>query len=147
MSAAHGRLAVEVQGNVRIVATPAKFGGQAAAWLVREARAAALAGQTVVVDMSATIRVEADGLGGLLEARRLLQADGLWIWLTGMSNPVRRVLQFSAMADLFRIAATSAEAVHYTTAAMAHSNRSGGPPRLGLHVGPTIVPSRIARAG
>jgi N-acetylglucosaminyldiphosphoundecaprenol N-acetyl-beta-D-mannosaminyltransferase len=107
---------VDVQGTVRVVATPAKLSGDVSSWLAREAKAAVAASQTMVVDMSATIRVEADGLGGLLEARRLLLGAGLWIWLAGMSNPVRRVLQFSAMADLFRIAATPAEAIHFTTA-------------------------------
>ena len=111
-----GSLQVDVQGTIRVVATPAKLSGDVSLWLVREARAAVLASQTLVVDMSATIRAEADGLGGLLEARRLLLGAGLWIWLAGMSNPVRRVLQFSAMADLFRIAATPAEAVHFTIA-------------------------------
>jgi N-acetylglucosaminyldiphosphoundecaprenol N-acetyl-beta-D-mannosaminyltransferase len=111
-----GGLQVDVQGSIRVVSTPAKLSGDVSTWIVREAKASVAAGQTMVVDMSATIRAEADGLGGLLEARRLLLAEGLWIWLAGMSNPVRRVLQFSAMADLFRIAATSAEAIHFTTA-------------------------------
>jgi len=111
-----GALEVKVQGTIRLVATPARLSGHVSAWLAREAKMAAAAGQTMVVDMSATIRAEADGLGGLLEARRVLLAEGLWIWLAGMSNPVRRVLQFSAMADLFRIAATPAEAIHFTTA-------------------------------
>jgi N-acetylglucosaminyldiphosphoundecaprenol N-acetyl-beta-D-mannosaminyltransferase len=113
----HGRLKVEVQGSVRIIATPAKLSGDVCSWLTREAKAATVAGQSMVVDMSATVRVEADGLGGLLEARRILLAGGLWIWLAGMSNPVRRVLQFSAMSDLFRIAATSAEAIDFTVVA------------------------------
>ncbi len=116
-----GRLNVEVQGAVRVIVTPAKLSGDVCDWLAREAKSAVTAGQTMVVDMSATIRVEADGLGGLLEARRILLAEGLWIWLAGMSNPVRRVLQFSAMADLFRIAATPAEAIHFTEAAAAGS--------------------------
>jgi N-acetylglucosaminyldiphosphoundecaprenol N-acetyl-beta-D-mannosaminyltransferase len=111
-----GGLQVNVQGTIRLVATPAKLSGDVSTWLVREAKASVAAGQTMVVDMSATIRAEADGLGGLLEARRLLLAEGLWIWLAGMSNPVRRVLQFSAMADLFRIASTPAEAIHFTMA-------------------------------
>ena len=109
-----GRLKAEVHGTIRVVATPAKLSGPACAWLAHEAKAAVAAGQTMVVDMSATVRVEADGLGGLLEARRILLAEGLWIWLAGMSNPVRRVLQFSAMSDLFRIAVTAAEAMHFT---------------------------------
>ncbi len=118
-----GRLNVRVQGSIRIISTPARLSGGACAWLAREAKSAVVAGQTMVVDMSATIRVEADGLGGLLEARRILLADGLWIWLAGMSNPVRRVLQFSAISDLFRIAATTAEAIHFTTAASSPAAR------------------------
>jgi N-acetylglucosaminyldiphosphoundecaprenol N-acetyl-beta-D-mannosaminyltransferase len=120
-----GRLNVEVQGAIRVIVTPAKLSGEACAWLAREARAAVVAGQVMVIDMSATIRVEADGLGGLLEARRILLGGGLWIWLAGMSNPVRRVLQFSAMADLFRIAATPAEAIRFTSVASVSVSRAG----------------------
>lgn len=120
----HGRLNVQVQGSIRVIATPAKLSGQVCGWLAREAKSAVVAGQTMVVDMSATVRVEADGLGGLLEARRILLSEGLWICLAGMSNPVRRVLQFSAVSDLFRIAATPAEAIHFTISA--HSPMSRG---------------------
>ncbi len=118
-----GRLDVEVHGAVRVIATPARLSGDVTAWLAREAKSAVLSGQNMVIDMSSTVRVEADGLGGLLEARRILLAGGLWIWLAGMSNPVKRVLQFSAMADLFRIAATSAEAIHFTTVARNPASR------------------------
>ncbi len=140
-----GSLRVDVQGSVRLVATPAKLSGDVSAWLIREAKAAVAAGQTMVVDMSLTIRAEADGLGGLLEARRLLLADGLWIWLAGMSNPVRRVLQFSAMADLFRIASTPAEAIHFTTAsASSMSIRSKTQPTSRAHAAVATQP--VARA-
>ena len=109
--------AVDVRHGVRVFATPGKMGGRAAAILVNEAREAAKVGDTLVIDMSATLRVEAEGLGGLLEARRVMLDEGLWIWLTAMSNPVRRVLQFSAMADLFRIALTPAAAIQATRTA------------------------------
>ncbi len=115
----HGRLEVSYEGSARIVCTPARLSGDVSRWLARHARESADAGQTMVIDMSATVRVEADGLGGLLEARRILLAVGLSLWLSGMSNPVRRVLQFSAMADLFRIAVTTPEAIRYAAAAMA----------------------------
>ena len=121
----HGRLEVSYEGTVRVVRTPARMSGDVTRWLAREATEAAEAGQTMVLDMSATVRVEADGLGGLLEARRILLAQGLWIWLSGMSNPVRRVLQFSAVSDLFRIAPTPAEAVRFSAAAMASTRRPG----------------------
>jgi N-acetylglucosaminyldiphosphoundecaprenol N-acetyl-beta-D-mannosaminyltransferase len=109
--------AVDVRMGVRVFKTPGKMGGRAAAVLVQEAKSAAKAGETLVVDLSATLRVEAEGIGGLLEARRLLLDEGLWIWLTAMSNPVRRVLQFSAVADLFRVAQTPAAAIQFTRSA------------------------------
>ncbi len=144
----HGRLKVQVEGTVRVIATPAKLSGDVCSWLAREAKQAVTAGQTMVVDMSATVRVEADGLGGLLEARRILLAEGLWIWLAGMSNPVRRVLQFSAMSDLFRIAATPAEAVHFTIAAQSPASRMNESSHDGLVRGMSVVNTNtsIARA-
>ena len=141
-----GQLRVEVQGTIRVVSTPAKLSGEISAWLAREARSAALAGQTMVVDMSATIRAEADGLGGLLEARRVLLAEGLWIWLAGMSNPVRRVLQFSAMADLFRIAATPAEAIHFTTASASSISMRNATSHLPAVRAQSAVSQPVARA-
>ena len=142
----HGRLRVEVEGSVRVIATPAKLSGDVCGWLAREARSAVLAGQTMVVDMSVTVRVEADGLGGLLEARRILLNEGLWIWLAGMSNPVRRVLQFSAMSDLFRIATTPAEAIRFTAAAQSASPHVKEPiAAMGVR-GQSVGNSSIARA-
>ena len=119
----HGSLRVEVQGSVRLVKTPARLSGEASVWLALEAREAVAAGQCLVFDLADTVRVEADGLGGLLEARRIILAGGRTIWLAAMSNPVRRVLQFSAMADLFRIAATTGEAIRYSAAMSAGSER------------------------
>jgi N-acetylglucosaminyldiphosphoundecaprenol N-acetyl-beta-D-mannosaminyltransferase len=141
----HGGLQVEVQQDVRVVATPARLSGNVCAWLAREATAAAAAGQSMVLDMSATIRVEADGLGGLLEARRILLAEGLWIWLTAMSNPVRRVLQFSAMADLFRLALTPADAIRLTTAASRQSSR-GGEQMVPARMKSSTVQTNVAKA-
>ena len=119
----HGRLEVSYEGAVRVVRTPARLSGEVTRALAKEAREAGEAGQTIVLDLSATVRIEADGLGGLLEARRILLARGVWMWLSGMSNPVRRVLQFSAVSDLFRIANTPAEAVRYSAAALLSSRR------------------------
>ena len=142
----YGRLRVEVEGSVRVISTPAKLSGDVCGWLAREAKSAVLAGQTMVVDMSATVRVEADGLGGLLEARRILLNDGLWIWLAGMSNPVRRVLQFSAMSDLFRIATTPSEAIRFTVAAQSAAPHINEPlPAMSVRQ-QSVGKSSIARA-
>ena len=136
-----GPVRVDVQDSFRTVATPATLCGDCCAWITREARAAASAGQTLIIDLSATTRVEADGLGCLLEARRILLGDDLWIWLAGMSNPVRRVLQFASLADLFRLAVTSAEAIRFTAAARPHVS-----PKAPLSV-PQVVPEARRNSG
>ena len=105
--------------GVRVFAAPGKLGNRAAVLVRDEARQAASAGESLVIDMSATLRVEAEGLGGLLEARRLMLERGLWIWLAAMSNPVRRVLQFSSVTDLFRIAQAPEDAIRCSRAAFA----------------------------
>jgi N-acetylglucosaminyldiphosphoundecaprenol N-acetyl-beta-D-mannosaminyltransferase len=109
--------ALDQRNGVRVFVTPGKIAGRAAGILLEEAKAAAAAGDSLVIDMSATLRIEAEGIGGLLHARRVMLDAGLWIWLTGISNPVRRVLQFSAVADLFRVAQTAAAAIQFTQAA------------------------------
>ncbi len=106
--------AVHVRTGFRVFATPGKLGARAAALLVEEAKSAAGFGETLVIDMTATLRVEAEGIGGLLEARRTMLEQGNWIWLVSMSNPVRRFLQFSAVVDLFRMAPTPAAAIQAT---------------------------------
>ena len=135
-----GPVQVDVQETFRTVMIPATLCGDSCAWITREARAAASAGQTLIVDLSATLRVEADGLGCLLEARRIMLAEDLWIWLAGMSNPVRRVLQFASLADLFRLSVTPAEAMRFTAV-----NRSVAP-TVSLSV-PQVAPEARRTSG
>ena len=103
--------AVESVQGARVFATPGKMGDRVSALLLHEAKIAAAAGETLIVDMSATLRIEAEGIGGLLDARRVLLAAGLSTWLAGVSGSVGRVLQSSAVADLFGIAPTPMAAI------------------------------------
>lgn len=112
-SANEGRLSVAIDGALRIIETPQTLSGDVCASMKRQAELAAKAEQSLIIDMTLTTRVEADGIGCLLEARRLVQGAGQKIWLASMSNPVRRVLQFSAVADLFRMATTVADAIRF----------------------------------
>ena len=145
-----GQIQVDVQGTFRTVATPANLCGDCCRSIIREARAAASAGQTLILDMSATSRVEADGLGCLLEARRVLLTESLWIWLAGMSNPVRRVLQFASLADLFRLAVTVEEAIRFTAVTWSRAalavESSGGQSALESRKNSAIHVSSVARA-
>ena len=109
--------AVDVRVGFRVFTGPGKMGDRAAALLIEQAKAAAEGNETLIVDLSATLRIEAEGLGGLLEARRLMHDAGSLLWLTAMSAPVRRVLQFSSVADLFRVAVSPGAAIQLTRAA------------------------------
>ena len=106
-----GRLRVRDVGAVRVVSTPATLSGEHCAGLVREAHGAIDTDRGLVIDMSATTRVEADGLGCLLQARRVMLTMQSQFWLAEISRPVQRVLQFSAMLDLFQIATSTSAAV------------------------------------
>jgi N-acetylglucosaminyldiphosphoundecaprenol N-acetyl-beta-D-mannosaminyltransferase len=114
-----GKLRVPVLGGVRVTTAPEALSGDMCAALTTEAAAAVKETQMLVIDISGTTRIEADGLGCLLEVRRVMMASGMQVWLAGMSNPVKRVLQFSAMLDLFLLAPTLADAVRL--ASVGHS--------------------------
>ena len=116
-------LRVLVRNGVRVVSTPETLTGDICPMLTREAKVAAAAAQMMIIDMSATTRIEADGMGCLLESRRVVLAEGLWIWLTGTTASVRRVLQFSALLDLFRLAETPVEAIRFATEGYTESER------------------------
>ncbi len=93
--------------------------------LVHEARNAAEQGQMVVMDLSRTQRIEADGVGCMLEARRILLGAGGVFWISGVSQPVRRVLQSASLLDLLRVAATPAEAIRLTGLSLPESRERG----------------------
>ena len=84
-------------------------------WITREVRDAISGRQNVLVNMHEVLRVDPDGLGCLMEARRLLHAQGLTLWLTELSPAVLRVLEYSALKGLFLIAETTREAARMST--------------------------------
>ena len=116
-------LAVEVEGNDRVVHIPEILTGEDCVWLIVTARAAARLGQTLILDMSATSRLEADGLGSMIEARRLMMVANCAIWLTGVAPAVQNVLEASSLDSLFRSAATPAEAIQSAHQALPHPDR------------------------
>ena len=106
-------LTMEMRGGVRVVKTPSTLTGAHCTGLMEEAHAAAAAAQEMVIDMSGTTRVEADGLGCLLHARRVVLAAAGTLCLAGVSRPVRRVLRVSAIYDLFGAATLTAKNVRF----------------------------------
>lgn len=98
-------------GGALVLRMPEKLTGAQCRQLVHEARNAAEEGRVLVMDLTMTQRIEADGVGCMLEIRRVMLAARQAFWLAGVSQPVRRVLQSSSLLDLLRVAATPEEAV------------------------------------
>jgi N-acetylglucosaminyldiphosphoundecaprenol N-acetyl-beta-D-mannosaminyltransferase len=104
-------LEVSVQGNTRIVHLPGALSGADCAEVERQAEVAIRMNERLVFDMALTERIEADGVGCLLEARRRMIATGLPFWLAGVAEPVRRVLHTSSLIQHMKVAQTTREAV------------------------------------
>ena len=105
-----GVVAEEVEDGL-VLRMPEKLTSVQCRRLVHDAHNAAEGGRTLVLDLSQTQRIEADGVGCMLEARRIMLGAGGAFWLSGVSLPVRRVLQSASLLDLLRVAATPAEAI------------------------------------
>jgi N-acetylglucosaminyldiphosphoundecaprenol N-acetyl-beta-D-mannosaminyltransferase len=104
-------LEVSVQGNTRIVHLPGTLSGADCAEVELQAEVAVRLNERLVFDMALTERIEADGVGCLLEARRRMIAAGLPFWLAGVAEPVRRVLHTSSLIQHMKVAQTTRDAV------------------------------------
>lgn len=102
---------VSIEQGTRVVHLPVVLAGPDCGAVIREVRDAAEKDERVVLDMVLTERVEADGVGCLLEARRIMSSAGLPFWLGSVASPVRRVLNSSALVQHIRMAATTPEAI------------------------------------
>jgi N-acetylglucosaminyldiphosphoundecaprenol N-acetyl-beta-D-mannosaminyltransferase len=117
-------LEVSVEDNTRILRMPEVLSGHDCIAVTREASVAVERRQILVFDMVLTGRIEADGLGCLLEARRMMAAARLPSWTTGVAEPVRRVVESAGLVELVRVAATVPEAVHLSTRPAGERRRS-----------------------
>jgi len=104
-------LEVSLQGRTRLVRLPGTLSGPDCRIVESQAELAAEVGEHLVLDMTLTERVEADGVGCLLEARRTMIAAGRPLWMAGVTDPVRRVLQSASLVQHMRMAPTVREAV------------------------------------
>ncbi|MHB1699756.1 MAG: WecB/TagA/CpsF family glycosyltransferase [Acidobacteriaceae bacterium] len=112
-----GLLFVRELPGARFLTAPTDVQGSLCAAIIQEAVMASRQRQIVVVDFSATRRVEADALGALLVARRTLLAAGQRLCLVGMNSTIRRVIQFSELGHL--LVAASPEVMNCTSADIA----------------------------
>ncbi len=108
-----GETVTSVHGSTRVVSLPASLCEDRCKELEREVETTVKLRQSLVVDLSRTTRVEADGLGSLLEARRNLRSAGKTIWVTGMNKPVRRLFEYAAIKEMIPAATTPLAAVRF----------------------------------
>jgi N-acetylglucosaminyldiphosphoundecaprenol N-acetyl-beta-D-mannosaminyltransferase len=114
-----------VEGNVNdaIIRTPEILTGKECASLLAAVREAAQNGQTLILDLERTSRIEADGIGCLIEVRRIMMVAHREMWLTAISQPVQAVLKTSALSEMFRTAATPADALRLSKMGLPHPDR------------------------
>jgi N-acetylglucosaminyldiphosphoundecaprenol N-acetyl-beta-D-mannosaminyltransferase len=105
-----GELEVRCGATSREVILPLRLAGSVCHALKKEVHLAMFARQHLMVNMRDVQRVDADGLGCLMEARRLLDAQGLSLWLTELPPKVMRVMEYSAVRGLFQTAETTRDA-------------------------------------
>ena len=110
-----GGLQVHSCEATREIVLPARLSGQVCQRLAAEVREAIGCEQNLLVNMRHVHRIDPDGLGCLMEARRVLHGYGLTLWLAEMSSAVSRVMEYSAVKGLFLIAETTREAVRLST--------------------------------
>ncbi len=108
-------LLVRSAEGTREIVLPTRLSGNVCHAVKREMREAIAEGQNLLLNMREVLRVDADGLGCLMEVRRLLHVHGLTLWLTETSAAVCRVMEYSAVKGLFLFADTSKEAARMST--------------------------------
>jgi N-acetylglucosaminyldiphosphoundecaprenol N-acetyl-beta-D-mannosaminyltransferase len=108
-----GETVTSVHGSTRVVSLPASLCEDRCKELEREVETTVKLRQSLVVDLSRTTRVEADGLGSLLEARRIVRSAGKTMWVTGMNRSVRRLFEYAAIKEMIPAATTALQAVRF----------------------------------
>jgi N-acetylglucosaminyldiphosphoundecaprenol N-acetyl-beta-D-mannosaminyltransferase len=102
---------VSVQGRTRIIHLPGTLTGPDCREVEQQAALAVERNEHLVLDITLTERVEADGVGCLLKARRTMVVAGRPMWMAAVTDPVRRVLQSASLVQHMRMAPTLREAV------------------------------------
>jgi len=120
-------LAVKTEGSNHLVRTPEILTGADCATIIAAAHSSAKQGQMLILDMALTNRIEADGIGCMIEARRIMMVEQLPVWLTSVSQPVRRVLEAAGLYEMFRTALTPEDAVYLFKLGLQHPERRKRP--------------------
>ena len=102
---------VSFEDGVRVIHMASALTAPACDEMMEEIHSAIYLGQRVVLDMTLTQRLEADGVGALLEARRNMIAAHLPLWMGNVSAPVRKVLEAGGLVQHLRLAPTVLDAV------------------------------------
>lgn len=106
------QLAVETVGNVAVVTIPVEdLDGTNAEEFKRDLAPVLATHSNLVLDVSRLRFVDSAGLGSVISCLRKLNAKGGDLKLSGMSTPVRGVIELVRMHRVFDILPTKEEAV------------------------------------
>lgn len=106
------QLAVETVGNVAVVTIPVEdLDGTNAEEFKRDVAPVLATHSNLVLDVSRLRFVDSAGLGSVISCLRKLNAKGGDLKLSGMSTPVRGVIELVRMHRVFDILPTKEEAV------------------------------------
>lgn len=120
------QLAVETIGNVTVVTIPVEdLDGTNAEEFKRDIAPVLATHSNLVLDVSRLRFVDSAGLGSVISCLRKLNAKGGDLKLSGMSTPVRGVIELVRMHRVFDILPTKEEAVRaFASAPAAAGDRS-----------------------
>ena len=120
------QLAVETVGNVAVVTIPVEdLDGTNAEEFKRDLAPVLATHSNLVLDVSRLRFVDSAGLGSVISCLRKLNAKGGDLKLSGMSTPVRGVIELVRMHRVFDILPTKEEAVRaFASAPAAAGDRS-----------------------
>jgi N-acetylglucosaminyldiphosphoundecaprenol N-acetyl-beta-D-mannosaminyltransferase len=95
-----GEISTYFRDNTCILGTPASLDGDSCQELIKKIETAIGAGISPIVDLSATRHLGAQGLGALLEVRRVIRVYGKPVLFTGMDRSIQRVCRLASIQDM-----------------------------------------------
>jgi N-acetylglucosaminyldiphosphoundecaprenol N-acetyl-beta-D-mannosaminyltransferase len=106
-----GKITTESVDLADIVRIEGNFTGSLISRFESHVRGAIISGAHIVLDMSHTAYIGADGLGSLIYIMNLARCYKRELWLAGVETPLLRVIKASQLSPSFRLAHSVAEAL------------------------------------
>jgi N-acetylglucosaminyldiphosphoundecaprenol N-acetyl-beta-D-mannosaminyltransferase len=106
-----GQITTETTGHARVLRIHGNLAGSMLTQFESDVRSTILSGLHVVLDLSYTTYIGADGLGSLIRAMNLVCRGRRELWLAGVHPNLDRVIHAAQLRPAFRMASKVAEAL------------------------------------